>query len=66
MGAVRIAREREEVVPVEQGVGATGVHRLPRLPDLPVGRVLLLDLDPDTNGHHVILLLIGESSAAGS
>ena len=29
MGAVQIAREGEEVVPVEEGVGAGGVHGLP-------------------------------------
>ena len=59
VGAVQIAREREEVVPVEQGVGAAGVHGLPRLPDLPVGRVLLLNLDPDADGGQAMLLLIG-------
>jgi hypothetical protein len=46
MGAVQIPREGEEVVPVEEGVGAGGVHGLPGFANLAVGRVLLLDLDP--------------------
>jgi hypothetical protein len=59
MGAVEIAREREEVVPVEEGVGAGGVDGLPGPPDLGVGGVLLLDLDSDTDSGQAMLLLTG-------
>ena len=59
MGAVEIAGEREEVIPVEEGVGAGGVDGLPGLPDLAVGGVLLLDLDPDADGGQAMLLLSG-------
>ena len=58
MGAVQIARERKEVVPVEQGVGAAGVDLLPGPADLPVGRMLLGDLDPDADGNQGMLLLV--------
>src|SRR5919112_4195012 len=40
------------MIPVEQRVGATRIHRLPGPPDLLVRGVLLLDLDPDANSAH--------------
>ena len=60
MRPVEIAREGEKVVPVEEGVGARSVHGLPGPPDLAVGGVLLLDLDPDADGGQAMLLLGGK------
>lgn len=46
VGAVGITRQGEEMVPIEERVGATGIDRLPSTADLRGGRVLLGDLSP--------------------
>jgi hypothetical protein len=66
MRTVEIAGEREEVIPVEEGVGAGGVDGLPGLPHLGIGGMLRLDLDPDADGAQGMLLLGSGRSAAGS
>lgn len=45
------------MVPVERGIGPASIHGLPRLTNLPVGRVLLGDLDPDADRSQETLFL---------